>query len=210
MVRRTLSNIRKWMLTKAILVAAVIYFVVRLPKTLNSMLKQRETELKNKTQQKTVVTGSSEEEAHEATPESSSGKENKLEFSWDIPGEEIPQLSGKEDIESLIQKIESAGANQSVDMREVEDALQKILDADWGDDVMQEMIPPTPVHILDLGKDCEYLFSVQRRTFVPVPNKIEVIPIDTDFSVGGSSNFYLINNEVFDIDKDKVVCVGWN
>ena len=173
------------------------------------MKKQSEDELKNKTQ-KTAMSGSSEEKSNEISVDSSSKKSANTEVAWDIEPEETENFFASDDIESLIQKIENAGSKDPVDMKEVEEALQKILDADWGDEAMKELAPAIPVHILNLGKDQDYLFSVQRKTFVAVKNKLEVIPIESPPSLKGSGNFYLIGNEVFDIDKEKVICVGWN
>ena len=210
MVRSTLSNIRKWMLTKAILVVAVIYFVWRLPKTLKNIKNQSEEELKNKTQQKTAVTGSKEEDPHEVTSENSSLKDTSVELAWELTPDEIEKVYVGDDIEDLIQKIEDASAGNSVDMKEVEEALQKILDVDWSDEAVRDLAPSIPVHMLNLGKEQDYLFSVQRKTFVSIRDNLEVIPIESPPGLKSSGNFYLIGNEIFDIDKEKVICVGWN
>ena len=50
--------------------------------------------------------------------------------------------------------------------------------------------------------------SINRKTFVPVKNNIEVIPVSIDQN--DTSNYFVINNEIFNIDPDKVVCIGWN
>ena len=165
--------------------------------------------MKNKIQ-KTPVSGSDEEKSNEISVDSSSKKSVTGEPAWEMSPEETENFFSTDDIESLIQKIENAGSKDPVDMKEVEEALQKILDAEWGDETMRELGPPIPVHMLNLGKEQDYLFSVQRKTFVPVRNNLEVIPIESPPSLKGAGNFYLVGNEVFDIDKEKVVCVGWN
>jgi hypothetical protein len=112
-----------------------------------------------------------------------------------------------DDFDRLLNKIEMISKEGEVDIEAVEEALQKILDSDWGSEILEEAVEP--IFMLDLNKDQEMLYSVSRRTFVPVKNKLEVIPIQHPVDKG-RTNFFLVNNEVFDIDPEKVVEIGWN
>lgn len=107
--------------------------------------------------------------------------------------------------------VEIKSIDQKVSPEEIEEILQSLLDADWSDDIVQEMC--TPSYMLSLGKDVEYLYSVSRKTFVPVKNNTEVVPIDSpslNAPPGLLKNYFSVNNEIFDIDPEKVVCIGWN
>lgn len=109
-------------------------------------------------------------------------------------------------------KIKSKSLDFETDMREIEETLQKLLDNEWDEEAMNEI--SSPIYILSLSKDIEYFYSLNRKTFVPVRNHMEVFPIVED--VPGSSppgilnNYFAINNEIFDIDPKKVICIGWN
>ena len=188
MKRRIFYRIFRYALTKATFLVAVIFFARQLKKTLKNTDMQKEVELKEKS--KNIVTGSIE----------------------DIPGETIEKdkkLAYKDletkTIKSTVKKV-SPG--------EVEEILQNLLDVEWDEEAMQEIC--TPSYMLALDSDVEYLYSLSRKTFVPVKNNITVIPINIPgqdvISNNLSKNFsyFSINNEIFDIDHDKVVCIGWN
>lgn len=120
----------------------------------------------------------------------------------------LETLSGSSDdstIEELEKSFESI-EELKVNAEDAEEILQKLLDLDWDDDVVNEMAGPS--YILSLSKDIEYFYSINRKTFVPVKNNIEVIPVSIDQN--DTSNYFVINNEIFNIDPDKVVCIGWN
>lgn len=120
----------------------------------------------------------------------------------------LETLSGSSDdsaIEELEKSFESI-EELKVNAEDVEEMLQKLLDADWDDDVVNEMAGPS--YMLSLSKDIEYFYSINRKTFVPVRNNIEVIPVG--INQNDTSNYFAINNEIFSIDPDKVVCIGWN
>ena len=120
----------------------------------------------------------------------------------------LETLSGSSDdstIEELEKSFESI-EELKVNAEDAEEILQKLLDLDWDDDVVNEMAGPS--YILSLSKDIEYFYSINRKTFLPVRNNIEVIPVSIDQN--DTSNYFVINNEIFNIDPDKVVCIGWN
>lgn len=120
----------------------------------------------------------------------------------------LETLSGSSDdstIEELEKSFESI-EELKVNAEDVEEMIQKLLDADWDDDVVNEMAGPS--YMLSLSKDIEYFYSINRKTFVPVRNNIEVIPVA--INQNDTSNYFAINNEIFNIDPDKVVCIGWN
>lgn len=126
-----------------------------------------------------------------------------------LTGSNTEEIStAMDEIEENLESIEDLKINAE----EVEEMLQRLLDADWSEEVVQEMC--TPSYMLSLGKDVEYLYSISRKTFVPVKNNIEVIPISSaglpPESASLLKNYYTVNNEIFDIDPSKVVCIGWN
>ena len=128
----------------------------------------------------------------------------------EIPGDTLEIVEGEP--EKIYKDLKIKAIDQKVSPEEVEEMLQKLLDSDWGEEVIEEMC--TPAYMLSLGKDIEYLYSISRKTFVPVKNNIEVIPVSTHGLPPESAlllkNYYSVNNEIFDIDPSKVICIGWN
>lgn len=129
--------------------------------------------------------------------------------------EDTTQLEKELDnLESLLNKhlnsddISSTKIDSDVALSDVESVLQKILDSEWSEEAISEI--STPIYMLELEKESELFYSVNQRTFVPVKNHVEVIPVKNPFDGNSKSFFYVINNEIFDIDDDKVICVGWN
>ncbi len=118
-----------------------------------------------------------------------------------------------EELESILkpfsqtEKIDFKNS-EDLDADSVERVLQKILETDWGSDTISEV--SEPMYMLELGKDSAMAYSVNRRSYVLVQNHVEVIPVENPFESITKSFFYVINNEVFEIDDDKVVCIGWN
>ena len=160
---------------------------------------------------KNKLTSGSKEEVTEDSKETTDTKVygKKFEFKWNLSPEELKDYEAEnENIDRLIKKIEFSSQDQNLDVKEVEAALQKILDSEWGEETMQE--PLEPIHMLSLEKDQDMFYSVQRKTFVPIKNNIEVIPVDNPFAKQVQTNFYLVNNELFDIDPKNVITVGWN
>jgi len=128
----------------------------------------------------------------------------------EIPGDTLEIAEGS--TEKIYKDLEIKAIDQKVSPEEVEEMLQKLLDSDWGEEVIEEMC--TPAYMLSLGKDIEYLYSISRKTFVPVKNNIEVIPVSTHGLPPESAlllkNYYSVNNEIFDIDPSEVIGIGWN
>jgi hypothetical protein len=100
----------------------------------------------------------------------------------------------------------------SISPKEIGDALQKLLESEWGEEIFGDACAPT--YILDLDKDVDFLYSLTRRNFVPVRNRTEVFLFNDDPLIYNipkrSGNYYLINNEIFDIDPKNIICIGWN
>jgi len=182
MVKRTFTKFLQFILTKIMFLAAVIFFARQLRKTLKNTDLQKETKLKDKN--KLVSSGSIEE---------STKIEVKVE-------KEVPKEF----------KIKSKSLDFETDMREIEETLQKLLDNEWDEEVMNEI--SAPIYMLSLSKEVEYFYSLNRKTFVPVRNNMEVVPILEEGAPGSSSlnNYFAINNEIFDIDPKKVIYIGWN
>lgn len=135
---------------------------------------------------------------------------DKQAFSGSI--EEKTQIEKESPKELKDFKIKSKSLNLEIDMAEIEETLQKLLDSEWDEEVMTSMSAPT--YMLSLKSDIEFFYSLNRKTFVPVKNKSEVVPIaDRDLdpeAPANLNNYFAINNEIFDIDPEKVICIGWN
>lgn len=163
--------------------------------------------MKDKSIKNKIPSGSKADDKIEAVSDTPEPKSRDLK--WNISPDTIKESSKeKEDIDTLIKKIEAKSQEENLDVKEVEDVLQKILDSDWGEEAMQESTEP--IHMLRLEKDEELFYSLHRKFFVSIRNNIEVIPIENPFGPTKKTNFYLINNEIFDIDPEKVIMVGWN
>ena len=180
---------------KVILVIAFTYFVWHLPKTLKNIKQKRDQALKDKNVKNKLTSGCKEEvseDSKETTDTDVRGK--KFEFKWNLSPEELKDYEDEnENIDRLIKKIEFSSQDQNLDVKEVEAALQKILDSEWGEEAMQET--PEPIHMLSLEKNQDMFYSIQRKTFVPVKNNIEVIPVDNPFAKQDQTNFYLAYHE---------------
>jgi hypothetical protein len=100
------------------------------------------------------------------------------------------QTSNKKDINSTVDKVE--------------EALQNLLSLDWVESEISE--DSSPLYILDVEDEFKWLYSVQRRTYVPVRAGSEVIPVTTE----NEGYFCVINNELFSVEEEWVSCVGWN
>ena len=99
--------------------------------------------------------------------------------------------------------------DMELDVQEIELALKKLLDKDSKDAL--ESIDSLPIFILKIDNEKEFFFSVNRKTFVQVRNGTEVFPLFEDKKRQKTvPGFYIIDNEVFNIDPKKVICLGWN
>lgn len=95
------------------------------------------------------------------------------------------------------------------DVQEIELALKKLLDSDSIESLQNE--DSLPIFIVKIDTEKEFFFSVNRKTFVQVRNGTEVFPIFEDKNKQKNvAGFYFIDNEVFNIDPKKVICLGWN
>lgn len=99
--------------------------------------------------------------------------------------------------------------DMKIDVQEIELALKKLLDKDHNESL--DLVDSLPIFVVKIDNDKEFFFSVSRKTLVQVRNGTEVFPLFEDKKrqkiVPG---FYVIDNEVFNIDPKKVVCLGWN
>ena len=163
--------------------------------------------MKDKSIKNKILSGSKPDDSIETVSNTQDQKTRDLE--WDIPLDAIKVASKeKEDINTLIKKLEAKSQEENVNAKEIEDVLQNILDSEWGEEELQENAEP--IHMLILEKDQELFYSLHRKFFVPIRNNVEVIPIENPFGSTKKTNFYLINNEIFEIDPKHVVMVCWN
>ncbi len=175
--------------TKATQVGAHILSDKRQEKTLKNTKKKEEKESIVKDKTKNFTSGSTSENTAQIEKEL-----EELETLLNAKGEVEPITGIKLDSEIALSDVEAV--------------LQKILDSEWTEEEITDI--SSPIYMLELEKESELFYSVNQRTFVPVKNHIEVIPVKNPFDNNSDSFFYVINNEVFDIDDEKVICVGWN
>ena len=187
MVRCTLSDIWRWMLTKVTSVVAAIFSEKQQSKSAEHINEVKDS-MKDK--KKNHVSGSVQK-----LEDGLEKLESLLEFKEGEAGGSLSDL-----------KI--FGPDSEINLKDVEEALQAILDDDWGQEVMQENA--SPIYMLDLGKQSDLFYSVQRKTFVSIRDKSEVVPIESPAMGFIGQGYYLVNNEIFSIDPSKVVEIGWN
>ncbi len=188
MVLSTLYNILKWMHTKATQVGALILSEKPHKKT-------SENTEKNQTKEETAVKDKNKNFASGSIDTSTLEKE-------------LEELESLLTSHTDVEKGTGVKISDEVALSDVETVLQKILDTEWGEEEIAEI--STPIYMLELNKESEMFYSVNQRTFIPVRNHVEVIPVKNPFDNDDKSYFYVINNEIFDIDDEKVICVGWN
>lgn len=99
--------------------------------------------------------------------------------------------------------------DMKIDVEEIETALKKLLGTDLKESLESE--PVIPIYVLDLGKENDFFYSLNRKSFIQIRNSTEVCPVFEDsLKLKSVPGFYVINNEVFNIDPKKVICIGWN
>lgn len=93
--------------------------------------------------------------------------------------------------------------------KDTSDLLQSILDTEWADENLDYL--NSPIYVLELNKPFEFFYSLNRKTYVRVHNKTEVFPVVLPEAEDEElTNFFTVNNEIFDIDPKNVVYIGWN
>lgn len=99
--------------------------------------------------------------------------------------------------------------DMKIDVEEIEHALSKLLGVDLKDSLAKE--DSLPIFVIKIDADVEFFYSMNRKTFVQIRNGTEVIPVFEDEKKQKPvPGFYVINNEIFNIDPKKVFCLGWN
>ena len=99
--------------------------------------------------------------------------------------------------------------DMEIDVQEIELALRKLFDASVKESL--EESDSFPIFVLKLESESEFFFSVSRKTFIQVKNGTEVFPLFEDKKRQKTvPGFFIINNEIFNIDPKKVFCLGWN
>lgn len=123
-----------------------------------------------------------------------------------------PIPSGSHDIvEDLVKDEEEYLTidDLNIDIEDIEKALKKMLGPDFKETL--EIEASLPMYILSFEKDKEFFYSMNRKTFIQLKNNMEVIPVfEDDTKKKPVPGFYVINNEIFNIDPKKVICIGWN
>ena len=92
--------------------------------------------MKDKSIKNKILSGSKPDDSIETVSNTQDQKTRDLE--WDIPLDAIKVASKeKEDINTLIKKLEAKSQEENVNAKEIEDVLQNILDSDWGEEELQ-------------------------------------------------------------------------
>ena len=138
-------------------------------------------------------------------------KKSKFEMSGSNPGKSVQEEKLKNEMSEEVDKFEEllAAAFGKIDDLKQGDSkglLEKLVDDQSYEQGMIENAYPT--YILDIEEDMKWLYSVQRKTYVPVKAGAEVIPVVVDSEK--DEYFCVINNELFNVDEDLVTCIGWN
>ena len=134
-------------------------------------------------------------------------KKQNFETTGSNPTVETNDNKIKEEIEKfdeLLMSIKKTEKTTVDDLSDIEEALQNLLSIDWSDSDLGDVAEPT--YILDVEAKFKWLYSVQRKTYVPVRSGSEVIPVNTN----SEGYFCVINNELFSLEEEWVSCVGWN
>ena len=142
-------------------------------------------------------------------------KKSKFEMTGSAQTGTVQEEKIKSELAEDIDKFEEllATAFSKIDNLEAEESdnknlLEKLIDTQTYEQGMIESAYPT--YILDIEGDEKWLYSVQRKTYVPVKSGSEVIPVVTESDRSGEEYFCLINNELFSVDEELVKCIGWN
>lgn len=137
-------------------------------------------------------------------------KKSKFETSGSNPSGSVQEEKIKTELKEEADKFEellvALTKMENIEEADNIDALQKFFDTDTYEQGMIENAYPT--YILDIEEDEKWLYSVQRKTYVPVKSGTEVIPVITESDQ--KDYFCVINNELFSVDEDLVTCIGWN
>ena len=137
-------------------------------------------------------------------------KKSKFETTGSNPGGAVQEEKLKTELEKETDKFEELLAaltkTESTKEKGSIDMFQSIFDtASYGQGMIENSYP---TYILDIEEDTKWLYSVQRKTYVPVKAGTEVIPVTTE--EGQEEYFCVINNELFSLEEDLVTCIGWN
>ena len=115
--------------------------------------------MKDKSIKNKIPSGSKADDKIETVSDASDQKTRDLE--WNVSPDAVKESSKeKEDIDTLIKKIEAKSQEENINPKEIENVLQKILDSDWGDEAQESA---EPIHMLSLEKDQELFYSLHRK-----------------------------------------------
>mgnify|MGYP003121446286 CR=1 FL=1 len=88
----------------------------------------------------------------------------------------------------------------------VNDVINQLLNNAWIESELGN-IACTPSYMLSAEKSPVYLYSVDLKTFRPVPCPIEVIPMEP---AGEGKTYCMIGHGLYIVDDDLIKDVGWN
>jgi len=140
-------------------------------------------EKKNKTD--LVMTGSLETAEHSNEQETTVEKEK--------PAGKLPVTERVENI-------------SNIDSQQVADIMEQILSLSQIEKDL-EMLPMEPGYVISLEKNSEWFYSITRRSFFEIKNGSEILSIE---KIDNNKSQCLINSDVFEVDNDLILCVGWN
>ena len=92
------------------------------------------------------------------------------------------------------------------DDSQVADIMEKILSLDIIEKDLGQMAL-YPCYILMSEEKTNWLYSVTRRSFFEVKNGAEIMSIE---DIDGTKSSCLINGDVYEVNNELIVRVGWN
>ena len=125
-------------------------------------------------------------------------KKDKDEIKLNISGSDTAEVKEPEDL--------SKPKLVSFDPTQVDKVMEQILNLSWVEKEFSSM-PAEPSYIINTEKDSVWLYSLTRRAYFEIANKSEIISID---QATDSVSHCMINNDLFEVDNEIIMYLGWN
>jgi hypothetical protein len=125
-------------------------------------------------------------------------KKDKDKIQLNVSGSDTAEVSEPEELPQ--QKLVSFDATQ------VDKVMEQILNLTWVEKEFAS-VPAEPSYIINTEKDSVWLYSLTRRAYFEIANKSEIISID---QVSDDTSHCMINNDLFEVDNEIIMYLGWN
>ena len=121
------------------------------------------------------------------------------------------QISGSILEPDLKEQEEISENNMSFDSKELSNQqIDKILNDLFDTKLFEkglETLADTPTYVLDAKEDYIWLYSLTKNSFFKVSNRSQIISID---KITEDISHCLINNDLYEVKNDMLICIGWN